>query len=91
MKAINLSTLPAIDNSHFQNEGPSELSVTLDQHQHALWFFMDGKPRPSFTPKLLAELKHVFTNLITDNLNDEPIEYVVAASAVPGVYNLGGT
>jgi DSF synthase len=87
---VNLSALPMTDDSQFENEGSSELSVTLDEHQHALWFFMDGKPRPSFTPKLLIELKELFNDLANDNISDEPVEYLIAASARPGVYNLGG-
>lgn len=91
MKVSNqLTALPMMDKLHFNNEGSSELSISLDQQQQALWFFMDGKPRPSFTPNLLRGLQTLFTDIKHNHIGEWPLEYLVAASAKPGVYNLGG-
>lgn len=91
MKATNkLSALPTIDKVHFNNEGSSELSITVDPQQQAVWFFMNGKPRPSFTPNMLKELQVLFSDIRHDHISEQPVEYVIAASAKPGVYNLGG-
>lgn len=90
MSAQEVSVLTAISNSSTTYKGPKELSVNFDQEQNALWFFMDGKPRPSFTPGLLTEMQMLFSDIKHDRLNDMKVEYLVAASGAPGVFNLGG-
>ncbi len=52
------------------------------------WCYMRGQPRPCFTPTLLREGRHYFEKLSAQTKHD--IRYMVLASDVPGVYNLGG-
>jgi len=61
-----------------------------DESLNALWFFMKGKPRPSFTTSLIQELTHLYKTIRTRQFDFSPINYVVVASGVPGVFNLGG-
>lgn len=64
----------------------SELQLDYDSDQQALWFYMQAFPRPCYTPNLLSELDSLFDKLKQSN----DIHYLVGASAVPSVYNLGG-
>lgn len=67
-----------------------ELIVNYDADQRALWGFMQGKPRPCFTPNLLHEIQDLLTLVAHNDQSEIPIDYLVAASSVPGIYNLGG-
>jgi len=53
------------------------------------WYCMNNTPRPCITPLLLAE-----TLSWLDDVSHQPslgrINYIVASSAMPGVFNLGG-
>ena len=62
------------------------MRVEYDSKQKALWAYMRATPRPCFTPKLLEEVDS-FYNQLADLKH---IHYLVGASDVPGVYNLGG-
>lgn len=64
----------------------SELRVEYDTEQQALWAYMRAMPRPCFTPSLLKEVDSFYKQL--PRLKD--VHYLVGASDVPGVYNLGG-
>jgi len=74
----------------------SQLSTRFDPEFGVLWGFMDPKPRPSFNPALLAELRGYVDSivqpggLILHDGREERIEYAVIASKVPGVFSLGG-
>jgi DSF synthase len=74
----------------------AQLSATYSRADRAVWLRMRPQPRPSFNPELLRDLG-TYCQLLestggefaaSDGLS--PIEYVVLASAVPGVFNLGG-
>jgi len=90
MSTQELSMLKAVTNTANNYKGPSELSVNFDHQQNALWFYMNGKPRPSFTPGLLSEMQMLFSDIKHDRLSDMEVEYLIAASGAPGVFNLGG-
>jgi DSF synthase len=68
-----------------------ELDVTYVPETGALWQFMKPQTRPSFTLGLLGDLRW---SLEWARRNAEnvarPIRYVVLASRVPGIFNLGG-
>lgn len=64
----------------------SDLQLEYDDEQHALWFYMQAYPRPCYTPNLLSELDSLFEQLKQTN----DVHYLVGASGVPYVYNLGG-
>lgn len=73
-----------------------QLSASLSTAQNAVWLRMHPAPRPSFNRDLLRDLA-TYCRLLQDSgglLEREgessPIDYVVLASAVPGVFNFGG-
>jgi DSF synthase len=70
-----------------------QLRVRYERAAGALWYAMDPRPRPSFNPELLAEIRLLQRSVVSHvrSLGDpDPIQYLVAESAVPGVFNLGG-
>lgn len=65
----------------------------LDVERHALWHYLSPSPRPVFTQTLLAEMLDVQQR--TQRYLKAPaapteLRYLVLASAVPGVFSLGG-
>jgi DSF synthase len=75
--------------------GFSELDLTLNSHDEAIWCFMRPAGPPSFTPNLLRELismrrmlQGMFGNLRAGE--SAPVKYFVGGSRLSGVYNLGG-
>lgn len=78
---------------HFQHVAADiSLGAALSRHSDARlgveWCYMHASPRPCFTPGLLGELAHTFSTLNSDEREDT--RYLVLASSVPGVFNLGG-
>jgi DSF synthase len=73
-----------------------QLEVRYDARLRALWYLLNPRRRPCFNGDLLRELRRFQLDLIHANetaaaLGQElPIRYTVFASAVPGVFNLGG-
>lgn len=74
----------------------NQLETRFDPEFGVLWGFMDPKPRPTFNPYLLAELRGYVDSivqpggLIWHEGREHAINYAVIASKVPGVFNLGG-
>lgn len=70
----------------------AELEIAEDRQQGVFWQYMAPSGRPSFTPRLLKELRLSMDYLrrITDHEPRPPFQYMVTASRIPGVYNLGG-
>lgn len=76
--------------SHYRN-----LVVELDPADRTYWCQMRPEGRPSFTPELLQDINDMQRSLqrmFADRADEaqSPFDYYVLASAVPGVYNLGG-
>jgi DSF synthase len=69
-------------------EHSSVLRRQYDERYRLDWCFMKAKPRPCFTPTLLAELASTFAEYRTQTPLD--VDYYVLASDVPGTFNLGG-
>ena len=73
-----------------------QLHARFDTTQHAMWSRWQPAPRPCFNPKLLRDIRTYYDMLtetggsVSDGVEDYPIEYVVLASGMPGVFNLGG-
>ena len=73
-----------------------QLRIHFDKDTRAAWSRWSPAPRPCFNPSLLADIHAYYDELSAsggrfDCMGEEhPIEYVVLASAVPGVFNLGG-
>ncbi len=74
----------------------NQLETRFDSEFGVLWGFMDPKPRPTFNPLLLAELRGYIDSivqpggLIWDGADEHTIRYAVIASKTSGVFNLGG-
>jgi len=73
-----------------------QLQVSYDRESRAIWSRWAPQPRPCFNPALLADIRAYYDFLGTsagriDCFGEEhDVEYVVLASATPGVFNLGG-
>jgi DSF synthase len=73
-----------------------QLSAHFDKSQNAMWSRWSASPRPCFNPGLLRDIRCYYDMLaesrgtVSDGIDDYPVEYVVLASSMPGVFNLGG-
>ena len=73
-----------------------QLGVHFDKSTNALWSRWSAEPRPCFNPQLLADIRAYYDFLSRTEGAFQckdgmfPIEYVVLASGMPGVFNLGG-
>jgi DSF synthase len=73
-----------------------QLSAHFDKDTRALWSRWTADPRPCFNPSLLADIRAYYDfiaqsrGLLHVNGEEHPLEYVVLASGMPGVFNLGG-
>ncbi len=78
---------------HFPKGGYRELDIALDATTSALWCHMRPNGPPSFTPSMLGELI-ALRRAIANHMNGQPpgggLRYVIGASRLPGIYNLGG-
>jgi len=74
----------------------AQLNAHFDKQTHTFWSRWSPEPRPCFNPNLLADIRTYYDFLARSDghINcygeEHAIEYVVLASAVPGVFNLGG-
>ncbi|HMM46775.1 MAG TPA: crotonase/enoyl-CoA hydratase family protein [Thiobacillaceae bacterium] len=70
----------------------SQLKTYYDEHTRVAWGYMNSEPRPCFTGTLLREIVDWFGEIARriDDPDCADIDYVVVASAHPGIYNLGG-
>ncbi len=70
-----------------------QLRISYEAETKSLWYFLDPKPRPAFNEEILGEIRD-FQSRVTGHLQGQPekteIRYLVLASDVPGVFNLGG-
>jgi len=74
------------------SDGFSQLTTFYDQKYNLAWYFMHTTPRQCFTTTLLTEINRWFSNLREELHSGQgrKISYIVLASDVPGVFNLGG-
>ena len=84
------SHLPDIAGSRFAN-----LEIEVDTQNDTCWCFMQPVGRPSYSHDLMNDISQM-QHLITDTFAalpagmPRPFSWFVMASAVPGIYNLGG-
>jgi DSF synthase len=70
-----------------------QLQVSYDSETQSLWYYLNPHPRPTFNTQLLADIRDFQTRvqqLIGTSPQDRGIRYLVLASAVPDIFNLGG-
>ena len=88
-----MSQLPQIQApEHPQGSHEPGLSTWHDTRYRIMWYYMHATPRPCFTPGLLSELGSFRDDMAhrLDDPRDAGIDYMVLASKVPGIFNLGG-
>jgi DSF synthase len=73
-----------------------QLHANFDRNTRALWSRWTAAPRPCFNAGLLADIRSYYSFVansegrIDCGDTTEPIEYVILASGMPGVFQLGG-
>lgn len=67
-----------------------DLKVQFNSEERIVWSFMHSGPRPCYSPQLLSNIKNMFDNITIQCSGETPVEYLVIASMVDNVYNLGG-
>ncbi|MEO8740189.1 MAG: crotonase/enoyl-CoA hydratase family protein [Casimicrobiaceae bacterium] len=81
---------------HFAEMQFTQMETRFDAEFGVLWGFMKPTPRPTFNATLLAEARDFAASISGSrgrafhNGQHHKINYVVEASKVPGIYNLGG-
>jgi DSF synthase len=87
-----MATLQAVRTSLYPQAQYNHLATHYDEHHHVAWGYMKSSPRPCFTDVLLGELVDWFAEITkrVDAPESPDVDYVVVASAHPGIYNLGG-
>lgn len=74
-----------------QSLGYSQLTTAFDPQYGIAWGYMRATPRQCFSHALLRDLLHWCDQVAEQyDLGQAPVRYQVTASAVPGVFNLGG-
>lgn len=72
-----------------------EISVRYDEQYRAIWCYYNPTQRPCFSLTVLQEARQIQQSIIdyfktrTTDANS-PIRYLIMASQVPGIFNLGG-
>jgi DSF synthase len=71
------------------------LELRLDPHTRTGWCTMRPQGRPSYTLELMndiSRMQHNVKRMFSDRAatGERPMDWFVMASAVPGIYNLGG-
>jgi len=96
LEARQLPATQPLTNGGVEFSFSPQLRANFDKDTRALWMRWAPEPRPCFNPALLADIR-AFQEYVAgtggtiDCYGEEhPIEYVVLASGLPGVFNLGG-
>lgn len=82
--------------TYFSPESYRELDIRYDAEQQALWCCFLPTSRPCCTPTLLAEVHHLlcaieqYVSTQTENDQQNTLRYLIIASRIPGLFNLGG-
>ena len=69
-----------------------DLTVDYDREQAVVWCKMHASPRPCFSENLLGECQYVQDAILNwhKQQDTDPLHYVVLASSIPDIFNLGG-
>ena len=71
----------------------SQISAYFDEQYQAYWCLMHAAPRPCFSSQLLSEFSEFYKRLkkeIATSSNGPSFKYLILASDLQGVFNLGG-
>lgn len=70
----------------------TQLKTHYDKKYKAGWYYMNAQPRPCFTSVLLDEINEYQQSVKFEmrNSQQKKYDYLIAASDVEGVFNLGG-
>ena len=74
--------------ARFEQPQFDQLEVEFDYENAAYWLRMNPFPRPCFNEDLLVEIRRFIDGL--RGTIPQPAGYVVLASQIPGIFNLGG-
>jgi len=80
----------------YAQEEYNELDIDYDKERKTLWCRLSPATRPCCTPELLAEVQHLLHGVEqhvkyeSGESKLDPLRYLIIASRVPGVFNLGG-
>lgn len=90
-----MNPLALLDTAETTGEAVPDLPLIkthYDEKYRVAWCFMNPDARPCFSPALLRNLMDYAQQLKRENAAAEgqKIDYVVLASAIKGVFNLGG-
>lgn len=74
------------------NNQPTQLKTHYDEKYKAGWYFMNAQPRPCFTSVLLDEINEYQQSVRHEmhSSQQKKYDYLILASDVKGVFNLGG-
>ena len=90
--ALGLDALPP--SLRFGQLAYDQMDVTFDGPQKTAWVRFNSTTSPSFTNALLDDLlrfRRAVRDLLAGQSREEaPLKFVVSASRMPGIYNLGG-
>ncbi len=90
-----MNNIAFLDNSNqldLNHESEQQLHNYFDEKYRTSWCYMQGLPRPCFTPDLLKGFQKYITMIKKEmaETNGEKYDFVVVASDVEGIFNLGG-
>ncbi len=85
-----------VEFQQYDHVGFEQIHTRFDEEYGVMWSFMHSEPRPCFTRAVLQESLRHHTHLesiqghVYSNGNFYQANYLVSASSVQGVFNLGG-
>ncbi len=88
-----MNTLPSQAMTNFHDHFDTnyeQMNLDYQTDSQSLWLYMQAAPRPCFTSQLLSEIQDLFGQFYAHPIKGHPVKYLVAASGVPEIYNLGG-
>lgn len=94
MSTNHISTQP--DNKDISIRAEfTQFDTRYDSESESIWCWMNPSPRPCLNPTMLSELTLLQEKLKNTYENQSsnfiwPFRYLILASKVPGIYNLGG-
>jgi len=87
-----VSDFQVVEQESESNIQYSQLKTHYDKKYKAGWYYMNAQPRPCFTSKLLDEIGHYQKTVKSEmkSSQQQKYNYLIAASSVDNVFNLGG-